>query len=143
MKYIITIYLLTISATGFAQTRADYEKAIAKFQKFYNTGKDDSISLMFADFWREEKYNVWETGTCKRLYKDYGKMLSFEYIFQYKELAYFKTTFEKSTHMHSFSLDKNNKFGTHRFETSDTDIDSILISRHMTPVKVVKRPAKK
>lgn len=140
---ILTAVLLTVGLAGFAQTRVDYENAITKFQQFYNAKNDESINNMFADFWHNGNQSAWPKGSCSDLYKNYGKMLSFEYIFQYEHLAYFKTTFEKSTHMHSFSLDKDNKFGTHHFETSDTDIDSILISRQMVPIKVIKRPAQK
>ncbi len=125
-----------LQGIGQAQTKADYIKAITKFQTYYNRQQCNEITNMFSDTWGAMKQTLWEESKQKHLWTDYGKMISFQYLMEEDSLAYFKTEFEKSVHMMSLSLDKANKFETFRFQTSDTHIDSVLGKR---AVKVIKR----
>jgi len=127
MKYIL-IALLAIPSISFAQTKPDYEHAIGKFMKFYNSGQTDSIISQYSDMWGSNKPGLWTPEQNKKLQEKYGKMISYKYLGMSKEdnVAVFRTVFSKSTHATSLSLDKQKKIETFRFDTMSDEIKVMM-----------------
>jgi len=129
IKLSIVLLLLLLPAMSFAQTKADYEHAAARFKKFYNAGQADSIANMWPE--SDRKNTMWSAPLIADLHKQYGIMISYSWLGKDPEdpndIAVFKTEFTKAMHKTtSFSLDKNNKLGTFRFITRSSSIDKML-----------------
>jgi hypothetical protein len=133
MKNLLPIFLL-LPCFVIAQTQTDYEVAIGRFMKFYNTKQCDSIVNMWpadAPYIGSIKRS-WNKEVVESLHTKYGKLLSYEYVGIDTEdsnpgLAVFKTKYsvvgEKTT---SLSLDDKNYLSTFRFITSSDGIDKLL-----------------
>jgi len=133
MKKAIFIFLFfALSNAASAQSQADYEKVMVRFQKFYNAGQSDSIRAMFSDDWgttTEKRARLWRGGDD--LLKEYGKIESMKYLGAEaedpdKKVRIFKVICTKSTHATGLSIDKMGKLQTFRFDTSSDDIDEMM-----------------
>lgn len=121
-------------------SRQDFEKAMRKFQNFYNKDQADSICNMFSDTWGGQRSSLWTDIDMMDSKKKYGEMISFKYlgidsVSDANKVCLFINTFTKSRHVTGFTLDKNNKFETFRFKTSSSYIDSLFESEGTTGLR--------
>jgi|SRR5215831_8412808 len=112
-----------------AQTKSDYEHAMAKFQRFYNAGQGDSICAM-SEHPEWSKF-LWANDKTASALKEFGTLVSFKYIgvdtSDPDKVHVFKTLFSKVGAMTtSLTLDKNNHLGTFRFITTSEGITQLL-----------------
>jgi len=128
-------FLLPI--TAIAQTKSDYQRAMANFQRFYNAGQGDSICTLFhLDNPTMEKgiKSMWSNeGTADAL-KQFGILKSFKYIgvdqTDADTVRVFQTFFSKAgAKTTSMTLHQDNKLGTFRFTTTSDGIDDLLKKR--------------
>lgn len=136
MKQLLVIIALLSCSTAFAQSQKDYEHVMAKYQRYYNNGNEDSIIYMFSDdIGKEYKQERLRKVQNKKGDLYYGVMRSWKYIGVDTEgtqgkpeegVRFFLVTFDKTTHAMSFSLDKHNQFLTFRPMTFSDYIDSKL-----------------
>lgn len=124
------VFLLPIIAT--AQTKSDYQQAMAKFQRFYNAGQGDSICTMFhLDNPLTQLKFMWSNEKTAEALKQFGTLKSFKYIGVDKTdvdtVRVFQTFFskagEKTT---SLTLHKDYRLGNFRFITTSDGIDELL-----------------
>lgn len=128
-------FLLPIMAT--AQTKGDYQQAMATFQRFYNAGQGDSIyTLFYIDNPTGErgiKY-MWSNEQTAEALKQFGTLKSFKYIgvdqTDADTVRVFQTFFSKAgAKTTSLTLRKDHKLGTFRFMTVSDGIDDLLKKR--------------
>jgi hypothetical protein len=119
-----------------AQTRADYEHVMAKFQRFYNEGQGDSINSMSQPSIRlaTKNHPMWTNESNNALLKQYGKLKSFTFLGIDKtdpdNVYVFQTFFSKAgAKTTSLTLDEYSKLGTFRFITTSDGIDDLLKKR--------------
>ena len=126
MKYLLfSLFLVPLTTT--AQTKSDYEQAMAKFQRFYNAGQGDSINTMF-------KYDasfLWKNGKADSYVKKFGTLKSYKFIgidrTDPNKVWVFKTVFSKAgTKTTSLTLNKNNQLENFRFMTESEGITELL-----------------
>lgn len=128
-------FLLPVTAIG--QTKADYQQAMANFQRFYNAGQGDSICTMFhLDNPTMEKgiKSLWSNEETAGALKQYGILQSFQYIgvdqTDVDTVRVFQTFFSKAgAKTTSLTLHKDDKLGTFRFMTTSAGIDDLLKRR--------------
>jgi len=127
---VLFIYLLPFAAAG--QSKTDYENVMAKFQKFYNAGKGDSINAMYGHDWDQMKMKkaLWTNAKAAEYLKEYGRLKSFKFIgideSDPNKVHVFETIFSKAgTKTTSLTLDKNLALGTFRFITSSESISAL------------------
>lgn len=111
------------------KSETDYEKVMEQFKGYYNQQQADNIVNMFSN--PEQMKGFMNSKMVDELMKDYGKLISFKFLGlegdnKYEDVALFKMVCEKSVHVMGISIDKDNKLGTFRFETSSTYIDKLL-----------------
>jgi hypothetical protein len=133
MRYLLFIFLI-LPCAGFAQEQSEYEETIARFIKFYNNYQSDSIKKMWpAETNPQALENMWSKKELDKLHKDYGMILSYQYLGidttdESAGLVVFKTRFTgagvgwKTT---SMTIDKG-YLGTFRFITSSKGIEQML-----------------
>ncbi len=81
MKHLLyALLFFPFFASG--QSKADYEKAMAKFQKYYNQKKGAEIVKMFEGKYRNDIAWMWSKTKMDTLLNEYGKLVSFKYIGQ-------------------------------------------------------------
>ena len=125
MKYILFI-LFIVPVVAFSQTEKDYKQVMDKFVEFYNNDQHDSICTLFpAD------QCIWRNANPEEIKKKYGNIISCKYLGIAKKdpehVTIFKVVFKNmKTKAMSFTLDKENKFGTFRFDTSSDEIKKML-----------------
>lgn len=132
MKILLCIaFLLPIIAI--AQTKSDYQYAMANFQRFYNAGQGDSIRAMFPPDIQSEmaKTPMWSKENTAAMLKKYGTLKSFKYIgvdqTDVDTVRVFQTFFSKAgAKTTSMTLHQDNKLGTFRFITTSDGIDDLL-----------------
>ncbi|PQJ11754.1 hypothetical protein CJD36_008135 [Flavipsychrobacter stenotrophus] len=124
MKKIFFILLLS-PAMAQAQSKTDYDRTVANFQKYYNGGMIDSLINMYSDTWGEHKSKLWSKETNDELTKKYGKMTGYKFLAMEPEdsVMIYKVTFTKSIHAMGVWLENDKKVGTFRFHTSSPFID--------------------
>ena len=128
MKQLIFILFCIYSFQSVAQKKADYEKTVASFMKFYNSDQSDSISNLFSDSWGKQRSSLWSLKEIKEVKAEYGDMKSFKFMaVEPGGAILFKTNFAKSTHAMGLVLDKKKKLSTFRFKTTSDYIDSLLL----------------
>jgi hypothetical protein len=135
MKLLIALaFILPIAATG--QTITDYKHAMAKFQKFYNAGRGDSINAMFGHDWDQMKISnpLWTNKQNDAHLAEFGTLKSFKFIgvdsLDPNKVYVFETFFSKAgTYTTSLTLDKDHKLGTFRFITSSDGITALQNKR--------------
>lgn len=131
MKKLLFIVLVFPPAFAFSQTKADAERVMGRFMKFYNDRQNDSIYYMFSVGDRKSFSKERNAASMKWYDDDFGKMLSFEYLGidsdDAAHVTVFKTNWSKGgKKTSSFTLDKENKFLTFRLGTSSPGIDKLL-----------------
>ena len=127
MKFLM-IALLLLPFITIAQTKQDYEKAMAAFVKYYNNQQSDSICT--ANF-SDAANCFWAKIRPERIYKEYGRIIEFKYLGiaekDPENVTVFKVNFErKGVKAMSFNLNEENKFLTFRFDTIDDEIEDML-----------------
>ena len=129
MKIICLLLIMTTCYCCAAQTKADYEIAIARFTKFYNSKQADSIQNM----WSPKEDNMWDVKMTEGVNKKYGKIVSYKYLgidstdTEQHGLAVFKIQFSKAGKKAlSLTMEKGKYLGTFRFITSSPHIDKML-----------------
>ena len=131
MRFVVLlVLLLPLAAAG--QSKIDYEKALTKFQTFYNVGKGDSINTMYGHDWDRMKLTkaLWTNTKATELLKQYGKLKSFNFIgidnSDPDKVYVFETIFSKAgKKTTSLSLDENFSLGTFRFITTSKTISAL------------------
>ncbi len=118
--FALLVFLLPLAVA--AQTKIHYEKAMSKFQKFYNKGQGDSINAMFGHIPDDMKFSrrLWTDDTNAERLKEYGKLKSFKFIgideSDPEKVYVFKTIFSKAgAKTTSLTLYEDNSVGTFRF----------------------------
>ena len=128
--FALVIFLLPVAVA--AQSKTDYENAIAKFQKFYNAGQGDSINAMFGHVPDDMKsHPLWTNNTNAERLKEFGILKSFKFIgvdnSDPNKVYVFKTNFSKAgTKTTSLTLYKDLSMGTFRFITTSESINDLL-----------------
>ena len=114
-RTILLIFLFLFAANTFAQTHADVDAAVARFQIFYNNKQSDSIfnmlsgrakNLMTLDKTRE---------TFAQLHTQLGELNSYHYTKEDKGHSFYKAIFTNATLSLVVSLNTENKLETFRF----------------------------
>jgi hypothetical protein len=131
MKHFLLLILL-VPLFSFAQTDAEYDTQMGFFVNAYNRQDTESICAMSRKI-RIDGYNCfWKWVTSKTdLYTEYGKIKDFAYagidVTDPERVRVFKVVYEKKgTRALSFTLQKNRKFGTFRFDTSSDEINKMI-----------------
>ncbi len=124
--FALLLFLLPVAVT--AQTKTDYEHAMAKFQRFYNAGQGDSICAMFPT---EGIKFLWNNDSTESTLQRFGTLKSFKFIGIDKSdpqrVRVFKTVFSKAgTKTTSLTTYKNKQLGTFRFMTESDGIAELL-----------------
>ena len=131
MKNLILILLLFIQPVfAFSQTKNDFTNVVYKFIGYYNRAQSDSICRMFDDY-DTDPHCLFPPDYLKTVIAKYGKIRTFNYvgidtISDHNRITLFKIRSDKKTFMLGLTLEKNNKLGTFRFNTSSPYIDSLL-----------------
>lgn len=132
---ILLCFALLLPVAVIAQTKGDYQNAMATFRHFYNTGQGDSIHAMFNQPYPSTGVDpLWNNEQIAKDLKEFGTLRYFEYLgvdeTDHDTVRVFQTFFskagEKTT---SLTLHKNNKLGTFRFMTTSDGIDALLKRR--------------
>ena len=74
------IFFLLLPVITIAQTKADYQKAMGKFVKFYNKKQGDSIVNLFDLKDRKSIEWMWTPKEINKLHEKYGLIKSFKYL---------------------------------------------------------------
>lgn len=133
MKILVCLaFLLPITVA--AQTKADYQHAMEKFQLFYNAGQGDNINAMFVP---NSGKPMWTDEQCASALKQFGTLKSIKFLGIDKtdpdNVYVFQTFFSKAgAKTTSLTLHENAKLGTFRFMTTSDGIDDLLKKRKAT-----------
>ena len=127
MKILIFIAFL-LPITVVAQTKADYQRVMATFQRFYNAGQADSIQAMFAPV---DVKPLWNEESIAADLNKFGTLKSFKFLGIDKtdpqNVYVFETYFSKAgAKTTSLTLHKDLRPGTFRFMTTSEGIDAML-----------------
>jgi hypothetical protein len=130
MKQIVLIACL-LPALAFGQSKAEAERVMSRFKKFFNAGQDDSLYYMFSAGDRKYITRERSDANMQGQRKSYGQLISFSYLGIDTEdrahVTVFKTRWsKKGDKTSSFTLDEEQKFDTFRLETSSSGIDKLL-----------------
>lgn len=114
-------------------SRVDQDHAMAEFMNHYNNMDDAAIDASFSHLWDDmrtmAKMQMWKDGQCTELVKQYGRIRSYKYLGTDEQgVVHYKLVCERSTHVMGFTLDTERKFGTHRFNTTSSQIKEWLIA---------------
>jgi hypothetical protein len=132
MKVLVALMIFIPFAVN-AQTNDSYQKAMAKFQRFYNAGQGDSIEAMFSPRPEEMKNvpSLWSNREIAKRLKEYGTMKSFTFIgvdeSDPNKVRVFETNFSKAgTKTTSLTLEDGDMLGTFRFITTSPEITQLV-----------------
>ena len=117
--------LCFLPATGYSQTRADYESVMTKIVKYFNARQADSICSL------SKRKNFWTAANNEYFYK-YGTINSFKYLgvdtSDNGKVHVFKVIWSNAgVKATSFSLGPDLKFWTFRLVTSSDEIERMLV----------------
>lgn len=130
MKILVLIaFMLPVTVT--AQSKADYQHVMAKFQQFYNAGQADSIQAMFAPV---DVKPLWNDKSIAADLNKFGTLNSFTFLGIDKtdpqNVYVFQTNFSKAgARTTSLTLHRDLRPGTFRFMTTSGGIDALLKKR--------------
>lgn len=124
MRFLILLLFLFLPVVGFAQSKADFERVMGKFMKFYNHKQGDSIVNMWSASVKKEVAGMWGPKQLDTMQQKYGKIESYKYIkietTDYGPAVFFKTIFSKiETNGSSFILNKKNYIEAFMLLTSE------------------------
>ena len=132
----LLLFAFLLPITAIAQTQSDYQNVMAKFQRFYNAGKGDSIHLMFERAYQPAPANepLWTNKQTAEALKQFGTLKSFTFLgvdeTDHDKVHVFQTIFSKAdTQTTSLTLYENKQLGTFRFITTSHGIDALLKKR--------------
>ncbi len=129
MKNIIAIVaLLAVGFTSEAQSKADYEKTVAKFQKYYNSHQMDSICYMCANPNDQPKTSHITKEQLDHFMSEFGELNAYKYVpadEPHEGVMLFQTDFRKSSHVMGISLNKDKKIEKIFFNVDDKPVDSL------------------
>jgi hypothetical protein len=112
------------------QKKADYERVMNKFVKYYNAIEPDSIINLWPIGDQANIRDMWNRNAIMRDFTEYGTLKSVMYLGEAdddKGVIIFKAVFSKSgTKAIGLTLDEKNHLGTFRFTTSSPGIDKLL-----------------
>lgn len=137
MKILLCIVFL-LPITAIAQTKSDYQHAMANFQRFYNAGRGDSITAMFNPPFQSMEVNpLWTNERTAQALKEFGTLKSFRYIgvdeTDHDTVRVFQTFFSKAgAKTTSLTLHTDYKLGTFRFMTTSDGIEALLKKRKLS-----------
>jgi hypothetical protein len=127
----LLIFLLPI--TVIAQSNADYENVMKKFQRLYNAGQGDSIYAMSQPSIQLATKNrpIWTNENNAEALKEFGVLKSFTFLGIDKtdpsNVYVFQTFFSKAgAKTTSLTLDEKARIGTFRFITISEGIVELL-----------------
>jgi nicotinic acid phosphoribosyltransferase len=81
MKQLLFIIAMLSCVAAFGQSQKDYEHAMARYQRYYNNGNEDSIIYMFSDdIGKEYKQERLKEVQNKKGDLYYGVMRSWRYV---------------------------------------------------------------
>ena len=80
MRHVIALLFFFIPFIAFAQTKADYQKVMGQFVKFYNNKQGDEIVNLFEAKYRNDIRHMWTPKEMEKLQGQYGQIKSFKYI---------------------------------------------------------------
>lgn len=116
MKKTLTAFtLLIIAGHTFAQTHADIDDAVARFQIFYNKQQTDSIFNMLSERAKGLMPLDKTKQTFTQLHTQLGDLNSYYFTKESKGHSYYKTIFKNATLSLIVSLTPENKLETFRF----------------------------
>ncbi len=128
MKLLLAFLISMLPLAASAQTKADYENTMQKFQHFYNNKQSDSLCKLFPPNYPRENTCFFPPGMLDTIMNKFGRMLSYKYIATDKNgSAYFKTVYTRSTQMTSLFLNNENKLKTVRLTNHSPYTDSLLL----------------
>lgn len=134
----LTFLIFLLPFTLAAQTKKNYEQVMAKFQRFYNEGKGDSIIALSRPSTQSltKNHPMWSNEQTAEALEQFGTLKSFVFLGIDKtdpqNVYVFQTFFSKAgTQTTSLTLDKNSKIGTFRFMTTSDGIEELLKKRKM------------
>jgi hypothetical protein len=109
---------------SFAQTKADYQRVMDKFVKYYNARQGEKIVSMWEKQEKPAVERLWTKHQVDTLQMKYGKILSFQFDStqktQYGAAAFFKVKFSKLLpNGSSFIVNKRNEFTAFELFTSE------------------------
>ena len=107
--------MLAITATVFAQTRADVDGAVNKFQNFYNHKQTDSIYNMLSDRSKGLMSLDKTKEAFAKLNTQLGELKSCELSKESQGFNFYKATFSNAILSLVVSLNKDNQLETFRF----------------------------
>jgi hypothetical protein len=129
----LTLLIFLLPITAIAQSKADYQNAMEKFQRLYNAGQCDSIRAMFqSSIQSASKANpLWTNDYCDEALKKFGVLKSFSFLGIDKtdpnNVFVFQTFFSKAgARSTSLTLNENAELGTFRFITTSEGIEKLL-----------------
>lgn len=129
----LTLLAFLLPITVFAQTETDYQKAMTKFQQYYNAGQGDSIHAMFQRAHQADNdiAPLWTKESNASLLKEFGTLKSFSFLgideTDPNKVYVFQTMFSKAgARTTSLTLEENFRLGTFRFITTSAGIDELL-----------------
>ena len=112
-KTILSILLAGTACSSFAQTRADYDATVARFQNFYNHDQTDSIYTMMSAR-AHALLTLDRARAAFRQIHQYGELKSYEFTKTEHDLYYYKSVFESTVLTFLVGLDTNKKMETFR-----------------------------
>lgn len=123
--------LLLLPFTVIGQSKNDYQKAMARFQRFYNAGQADSIYVMFKPAYRAatSRDAFWTSEQNSMALKEFGTLESFDFlgVDSIDHVYVFKTLFSKAdAKTTGLTLDDDLSLITFRFITTSEEIDNML-----------------
>ena len=76
---IVFLMLAMLPLIACAQSKADYQRVMGKFVKFYNNKQGDSIVHLWQLKDRKSIAYLWKPEEMNKLHETYGKIKSFKY----------------------------------------------------------------
>ncbi len=133
MKYLLSLLVAIMPLLSFAQSSVRNEKLMAKFVADYNSVNSDGIVHMWNDSETVEwASKAWSAASITNMHKQYGKILSYEYLGIDEEdpnpglAVYVINMSVAGTKNLSFTFDNGKDLGTFRFITSSDGIDKMM-----------------
>ncbi len=122
----LAIAATAICAPVFAQSHADVDAAVNKFQNFYNHQQSDSIYAMLSDRSKALMPLDKTRQTFTQLTSQLGQVQSYQFKKEEHGASYYKMVFAKATLSLIVSLDKQNRLESFRFNPYSEDTSSLL-----------------
>src|ERR1043165_6575475 len=121
-KFLATILLLvSIVMCSHAQSHADADVAVNKFQTLYNTHQAESIFNMLSDKIKTLMPLDQTTKAMNQLHDQCGELKSYSYLRQEQHISFYKAKFANTTMTLAVAVDKDSKLEAFRFLPYNND----------------------